>query len=84
MHYPKEYAYRTRRAGRAKDPLQKLELRANAVEAKSMKEHWERLVIRGLNDLLVSFHARDCSQIFSFYLLDLDNDLSKNHRRKIL
>ncbi|KAL0638702.1 hypothetical protein Q9L58_002280 [Maublancomyces gigas] len=54
-HYPKGYAYWARPAESAKDPLRKLELWANAVEANGEKAHWDRLVVRGLNDLLVSF-----------------------------
>lgn len=54
-HYPMGYAYWARPAESAKDPLRKLELWANAVEANGEQTHWHRLVVRGLNDLLVSF-----------------------------
>lgn len=54
-HYAKGYRHWACLADVTQEPLQSLELWAKAVEARGDVEHWEKLVVRALSDLLASF-----------------------------
>lgn len=58
-HYSNGYGYWARAAENPIEPIRKLELWANAVEARGEDHHWERLVVRGLSDLMMSLLACD-------------------------